>query len=217
VPWWCRIASNIPSVPKKLEIVGSPTKSFASMPTKTCSPVSIQDWSNGLRLVQNCVLGCGWPIASGCWFTKCLQCCCVTDKWPLLDFDGRYAATTWRSFWSRPCRTVQQYLLRPVGLCPNDFTLCTAQFMLSTPMPPGWYLPVLLSVVLYAVVMLIDSHQPLVHSGRQSPPGSLCQAMLFLVVRKMLISAKFTKPQILSFFSLFCCLQPASKVLQADL
>jgi len=76
-------------------------------------------------------------------------------------------------------------------------------------MPPGWYLPVLLSVVLYAVVMLIDSHQPLVHSGRRLPPGSLCQAMLFLVVRKMSISAELTKPQILSFFCCFAvCGQP---------
>jgi len=43
MPWQCRIASDIPSVLKKLEIAWSPTKSFVSIPMSTCSPVSIQD------------------------------------------------------------------------------------------------------------------------------------------------------------------------------
>jgi len=51
--------------------------------------------------------------------------------------------------------------------------------------------------------MLRDSHQPLVCSGRWSHPSSLCQAILFLVARKMSISAKLTKWQILSFFFFF--------------
>ncbi len=67
----------------------------------------------------------------------------------------------------------------------------------------GWYALIFASVVvLCAIVMFRDFHQPLVHSGRQLHPSILCQAMLFLVVRKMSISAELIKWRMMSFF---CC------------